>query len=186
MTAQAELANAGYSTVDEFFALMLRGQRSIKGVTFEGEYEVDYKPTHTVFAEEKLSHAVKTPVRPCAEVLMPLYTFFPSMKRAEVTQGLLTKLPVELQRLILSWYLCGIRGRAFRRSLTASEELADTFEDIIHHDWGEPNHSARPPFRTLLMGRFWIYRYRNDYQNVHSCPFEEHNQADITAVMYRG
>ena len=51
---QAELANAGYSTVDEFFALMLRGQKSLNGVTFEGEYEVDYKPTHTVFAKEKV------------------------------------------------------------------------------------------------------------------------------------
>ena len=33
---------------------MLRGQKSLNGVTFEGEYEVDYKPTHTVSAKEKV------------------------------------------------------------------------------------------------------------------------------------
>eukprot|EP00966_Prymnesium_polylepis_P119402 2759372-Prymnesium_polylepis.1 len=54
MPTQAELANAGYSTVDEYFALVLRGQSSLEGVTFEGEYEVDYKPKHTVFAKEKV------------------------------------------------------------------------------------------------------------------------------------
>ena len=51
---ECSLQGPGYSTVDEFFALMLHGQKSLNGVTFEGEYEVDYKPTHAVFAKEKV------------------------------------------------------------------------------------------------------------------------------------
>ena len=52
---QAKRMNAGYSTVKEYFALLvLRGQPSLIGATFEGEYEVAYKPTHTVSAMEKV------------------------------------------------------------------------------------------------------------------------------------
>eukprot|EP00966_Prymnesium_polylepis_P269264 6220522-Prymnesium_polylepis.1 len=51
---QAKRMNAGYSTVKDYFALVLRGQPSLIGATFEGEYEVAYKPTHTVSAMEKV------------------------------------------------------------------------------------------------------------------------------------